>query len=581
VPLVSEAPLVSEEPLPPEDPVVLTLLVDESESESELEQAVNSVKIETESAKAEAKVGARLTSRSKVCMGRSIPHSVTRCDQLRARDVSTGLNRGSQIGAAALFGTMTRIAWLPVACTLACTSQPAPPAPPVSPASAIASKPHPPASSVASTAAPPAPPEPKGPPVGYRKQDLADAVCTKRMDRAPCHAAEWFSGGTDSAGRELVVVKLALFDGPGVGDDIERKQAGACDHYEYWLVPLAGGRAVEPRLLLGVCNDGYGAAGVGEDLVEVSQNTFKHSQEGGSAWRWSETVSVSLSPLRVRALESNSFWTLDAHFRSTRFDWETFRGREAWYTPYCKADGSMDAEPLDSDDVSIGGDLESPPSYAYASELVPVVTLDPKFVEAPGSVALGACALTLDAGKTTGFVLEGTAGEASDASLSIVAHPDGKRVFIEVRDDVLTLRPAQRFDRLELWSSEGKGGREESHCVAPSQAQISAFDIDMTGRVDRKRGQGRAPKVSVVDAGSGVRRFVLSWQKPTERFTLVYADSDDGTATERRFATSMLRPDNPDSFGTRRFIAAKEATCTVQAGRLEPVLTLGYEAKVP
>jgi len=75
VPSVFEVPPVFEAPLLPEDPVVLAVLFDESDSE--LEQAVSTAKIETEKAKAEA----RRTSRSKVCMARSIPHFVTRCDQ--------------------------------------------------------------------------------------------------------------------------------------------------------------------------------------------------------------------------------------------------------------------------------------------------------------------------------------------------------------------------------------------------------------------------------------------------------------------------------------------------------------------
>lgn len=475
---------------------------------------------------------------------------------------------------------MTRIAWLPVAFTLACTS---PAALTASSATAPPPEPRSQAGSASTVATTPPPPESTGPPVGDRKPDLVSAACAKRTGAgtAPCHAAGWWSGGTDGAGRELVVVKLALFDPPGVGDDIERRQAGACDHYEYWLVPIAEGRIGAPQLLLGLCNDGYGASGVGEDSVEVSANTFQHSQSGGSAWRWSEAVSVSLSPLRPRSIETNSFWTLDAHFHSTRFDWDAFRGRDAWYTPYCRADGNMDTDLPDSDDVSVGGGLEFPPDYAYASELVPAVTLDPKFVQSPGSVELGACALTLDSGKTTGFLLDGAPGEPSDGSLSVVAQADGMRAFIQVRDDVLTVRPQRAFDRLELWSSEGEAPRSGAHCIEPPKAQISTFDIDMVGRVERKRGRGRAPKVSVVNAGSGVRRFVLSWQKPPERLSFVYADSDDGTSMKRRFATSILRPDNADSLGYLHAIQPGDATCAVQGGRLEPVLTLSYVPRVP
>jgi len=475
---------------------------------------------------------------------------------------------------------MTRIAWLLVALTPGCTS---PQAPTVPPAATAPAEPRPTAS-IASSATEPAPaPGAKAPPVSYRKQDLESAACAKRKqpEPAPCHATEWLSAGSDSAGRELVVVKLALFDGPGVGDDFERRATGACDHFEYWLVPVTEGRTDEPQLLLGLCNDGYGASGVGEDTVEVFPNTFQHSQYGGSAWRWFEKYSVSLSPLRPRSLEANGYWNLGPHFNSKRFDWDSFRGREAWYTPYCKADGEMDDSQLADDDISIGGDLESPPVYAYASELVPAVTLDPKFAKSPESAELGTCALTLDGGKTTGFLLEGTPGEPNDASLSVVATPQGTQLYVEVRDDVWTTRPHKHFDRLELWLAEGEASRSGSHCIEPPKAQISAFDIDMAGRVDRKRGRGTAPKVSVSKATGGVRRLVLSWQKPIGGLTLAYADSDDGTTLERRFATSKLRPDNPDSLGHLYGVQPSEATCQVQAGRLEPVLTLRFEPRVP
>lgn len=391
---------------------------------------------------------------------------------------------------------------------------------------------------------------------------------------------QWWSGGTDSEGHELVVVKVALFDGPGIGDDLERRVGGACDHFEYWLVRGAARRIGEPRLLLGVCNDGYGASGVGDDVVEVSENTFRHSQYGGSAWRWSSIVSVSLSPLRPRSVETHSYWNLGAQFMSSRFDWDAFRGREAWYTPYCEADGSVPEPPV-SEDVAVGGDLQTPPDYAYAYELVPAVTLDPEFIAAPDSVELGPCALTLDAGKTNGFFLSGSMGEPGDASLSVVATADGTQLYIDLRDDVLTRPPQRSFDRLEIWTSEGESDRNGAHCVAPPKAPVTAFDVDLGGRVQRRQGRATAPRVTVKKAAHGAQRFVVAWQEPPARLTLVYADSDDGSTLERRFATSSLRPKNADSLGYLRRIRPDEATCQIRNGRLEPVLTLGYVPKVP
>jgi hypothetical protein len=63
--------------------------------------------------------------------------------------------------------------------------------------------------------------------------------------------------------------------------------------------------------------------------------------------------------------------------------------------------------------------------------------------------------------------------------------------------------------------------------------------------------------------------------------TLGYADSDDGTSLKRRFATSRLRPNNAYSLGYLYTFAPGDATCRLQEGRLEPVVTLAFRPKVP
>lgn len=120
-----------------------------------------------------------------------------------------------------------------------------------------------------------------------------------------------------------------------------------------------------------------------------------------------------------------------------------------------------------------------------------------------------------------------------------------------------------------------------SEASSAPPAATAPRQIDMDGRLRRTRGRARPPQLSVTPTTTGSRRFVLRWQQPPERLTLVYADSDDGTSLERRFATSMLRPDNADSLGQLHVVRASDAKCQVQRGRLEPVLTMNYEPKVP
>lgn len=128
--------------------------------------------------------------------------------------------------------------------------------------------------------------------VGFRPVQAADvtdaqkaAMCQARKTCvvAPLHDAGRAAGGT------LGVAELhfGLADKPDdapdegcIAGDYETRDGGV----EYWL--LEGDAA--PRLILQLCNDGYGAAGVGEDEVTIADNRFVHRQYGGSASRWDE-----------------------------------------------------------------------------------------------------------------------------------------------------------------------------------------------------------------------------------------------------------------------------------------------------
>jgi len=64
---------------------------------------------------------------------------------------------------------------------------------------------------------------------------------------------------------------------------------------ELWLITGTGA----PKRILALCNDGYGSAGMGEDMIEVTPNMITWDQSGGSAWRWVSTKQIRLAPLAV------------------------------------------------------------------------------------------------------------------------------------------------------------------------------------------------------------------------------------------------------------------------------------------
>ena len=137
-------------------------------------------------------------------------------------------------------------------------------------------------------------------------------------------------------GKRLVVAeaKFGLADKPAEGPDtgcINDDPDGTDEYnggHEFWL--LKGDEA--PRLLLKLCNDGYGAAGMGEDEVKVFPNGIQHFQAGGSNWRWESTKTIRLSPLAVTRELACSYNTVGAGTgQILDIDRETLRVRAVGY----------------------------------------------------------------------------------------------------------------------------------------------------------------------------------------------------------------------------------------------------------
>ncbi len=258
------------------------------------------------------------------------------------------------------------------------------------------------------------------------KGSAKSIVCDERK---PCRVLSEQPAGPDEQQRALSVMTLSLAATSREPFDPARITDG-CEPVEYWLIRRDKRGVVEVELLLQVCNDGYGAAGMGEDVIEVSDNRFSHEQSGGSGLRWSEREVLQLSPRRLLEQGDVGYFSRRAGRSGQSWDWLKFSGSGEHLCP----SATLEAKPSEASDIA---------SWL----LVPVVEVEPDFAASGWKRAsLGACSARVGANEEAGFVVHGQQDGPDDASLRVVGLTDGSFI-VEIRDDHFVLaakRPSVR-----------------------------------------------------------------------------------------------------------------------------------------
>jgi hypothetical protein len=425
------------------------------------------------------------------------------------------------------------------------------------------------------TPAPAAPKHSRTPSAKSSGDPLDDTLCS---GRSPCKDAGRQSAGNDGAGQPLTVVHLTL------GHDHDDEN---CLNEEYWLAVGDLAHPTSTRLLLQLCNDGYGAAGVGEDDVAVKPNQISWTEDGGSNWRWGNGRVLQLAPLTFLSDTNQSYWTLGNNVEQSTWSWATFSGRDDWYSPTCGPDGT---EPDPDGDVDIG-ELPSDGKY-YSYDLVPSVTLDPAYVAGGWkSASPGTCSDVVDGSPGHGFTISGAANAASpaaDSSMRVTASPDGT-LYVEITDDHWVDGAANWIDddHLELWMLSGDSGDWESCVSPPSGGSLIQWGIRASdgavfpgyGKPSAKLGVERAPGTNPVRF-----KLTLPWGSTDPSsgfFALVYSDSDDGKTQERLIATSNLSYGVAWTLGQLRAVDNEVATCALTGGALTPHVPVSTDPSVP
>jgi hypothetical protein len=392
--------------------------------------------------------------------------------------------------------------------------------------------------------------------LGAPPASSSDPLCAMRE---PCQVVETLGAGQDAQGRPLQVKHLDLgwADVETASQSLGRKFApggrkakgsraeGQCEAAEWWLV-----HASQPaQLLLSVCHDGYGAAGVGKDKVLVSENAFTHEQSGGSRERWITRRTLRLSPLYL-ASERQSVTEGEGREDGDSWDHEALRGEVIRAAPRCEAG-----------QASLG---ERTLPY------LPQARVDKAYLAGGWMQAgLGECGLEAK------HILLGNQDDPKDAGLkALLVAPD--TLLVEVRDDTWTGPSAKWLsdDHVELWLSPVPP-QELTGCGKPTDAQkpvqwgIRIADGQVFPAFGSPKQTLEVERAELSDKQG--YRLKVKLPTPFQGISVIYSDSDSGKKQELMLATSPVKFGRPETLNSVRVVSPEEATCAVKSGALTVV----------
>ena len=407
------------------------------------------------------------------------------------------------------------------------------------------------------------------------------AMCQARNT---CAIAPLLRKAGSSATGTLSVAELhfAIADKPDdapdegcIGADYETRDGGV----EYWL--LEGNEP--PHLLLRLCNDGYGAAGVGEDEVTVAENRFVHRQYGGSASRWEETTTESLSPLRLVNLRSCSFHSLiPGSGKLADIDPITRIARSvAVRTDPAKAQDEADENGVEvacPDWPDKAAFTPSPAERLIAGYNLPVHILagDATALPADGW-ALGNCGFTMATDGRNGFIVFGQPASPTEAAeVTALAIADNELV-LQVYDPTAGSAAAAAAGKtwihaphIELWLAPDW----DQETNPPADGNLRQIGIDLDGKVyAAKGGKDALPQVERWQAkdaaGHPVVLLRLSWPQDSYPFLaglgLVYSQAGGGKQV-RLVANTGIVKNRP--LYLPRSLSERTTSCVLQDGVL-------------
>jgi hypothetical protein len=389
--------------------------------------------------------------------------------------------------------------------------------------------------------------------------DQQSAICGAR---ATCKTTSVDAGeGPGNVKLTVVDVHFDVADKPAeapeegcIGDpeatDAPERDGGR----ELWLI--AGSEA--PKRVLALCNDGYGSAGMGEDMIEVHPNMIIWDQSGGSSWRWISTKQIRLAPLAVVKEFDCSFHNVAPGTGTvTEVDRLTLKARAVGAASGHKF--SDDDEMGCPDWSGVDAKLPSGPEYAggYA---IPFPNAGPSddgngF---PDGTALADCALELTTDGLNGFMVHGKPIDEGAAIVRVIKESEAS-LLIQVFDPTaaaeLTSGKAKSWvgqPHIEVWVSE-MGNPEDNDGPNGETYIYRQFAIGLDGKTyPGVNAFEPLPKVTYWDAkdelGHDVVVYRVKWEgdnaRPSFGVGVVYSQAKDGKQV-RMVSNAQIKKNKP------------------------------------
>ena len=317
------------------------------------------------------------------------------------------------------------------------------------------------------------------------------AICGTR---STCTVGKSYDGGKSPQGSSLTVVEvhLGLKDKPGDAPDdgcriADDKRDGGV---EYWLVD----GLTSPKRLLSLCNDGYGAAGVGEDEVTIGPNRLVHEQSGGSAWRYHSTSTFTLSPWRMVNERDCSFHDAsEVTGTTTDIDYLDMRARSIAKDSTNK-DNGIGCPEWPADAARHFTPAPGPGVFAAYDIVSPFLGPDPDQAKIPSGTVIGDCVAAMTTSGTNAFIVYGSAAAAPQvAEVRVVAESLGS-LLIQILDPLAAEQPTRpggswvNLPHIELWS----GHNDANVFTRLPLSELAQIGIDLNGGIHEGVGKKAA-----------------------------------------------------------------------------------------
>ncbi len=360
---------------------------------------------------------------------------------------------------------------------------------------------------------------------------------------------------------------------------------------EIWLSTY-GGLLSEHKKLFELCNDGYGAANIGEDAFSFGKQHITYRQSGGDNNRWVWARSYALPSLSYAGTMLCDYKTNTSGGHIRLMDYET-GSFTSGYSPELSDDSQSSFVDCDKDNLSAAKPKYKAIDTKQVSSFLGLKLTDVK--------TLGTCSSTITSqpGPYQGYVIYGQ-DDGADVEVKYLRINDDK-LWVELRDteqnkEQRVFKSTDNWandDRIEIWWLDQKqmppktSDLEDAPRKALRQFSVRLSDLKVFAGYGYNTNQ-KMPEVERREGGLPLA-FQITW--PPEQFpsaaglSVSYAHAD-GTATKVMWSSSTFKYADPQSLSPVYNLQGEDRdpreACTItKDGALDLITPPGLNEKKP